>query len=67
MQPARAYPSPDDPATIQSALEAIEYQASLGIDQVILNMGNLTDPAIVELAAREIVEPARAIEVAGRS
>jgi F420-dependent oxidoreductase-like protein len=62
----RAYPSPDDPSTIQSALEEIEYQASLGIDQVILNMGNLTDPAIVELAAREIVEPARAIEVAGR-
>lgn len=61
-----ASPDPNDRATIQQALDEIEYQASLGIDQVILNMGNLIDPAIVELAAREIVEPARGIAVAGR-
>jgi hypothetical protein len=29
-------------------------------------MGNLNDAATVELAAREIVEPARSIAVAGR-
>jgi F420-dependent oxidoreductase-like protein len=61
-----ADPDPNDRATIQKTLDEIEYQASLGIDQVILNMGNLTDPAIVELAAREIVAPAREIAVAGR-
>jgi F420-dependent oxidoreductase-like protein len=60
-------PSPGDPATIRSALEEIEHQASLGIDQVILSLGNLTDPAIVELAAREIAEPAKSIRVAGRT
>jgi F420-dependent oxidoreductase-like protein len=59
-------PDPNDPASIRETLDALEYQASLGIDQVILNFGNLTDPAIVELAAREIVEPARSIATAGR-
>ncbi len=62
----RSYPDPNDRSTIQQTLDAIEYQASLGIDQVILNMGNLTDPSLVELAAREIVTPAREIMVAGR-
>lgn len=64
---SRADLVPGDPTSIQTVLEMIEYQASLGIDQVILNFGNLTDPAIVELAAKEIVEPAQAIQVAGRS
>jgi F420-dependent oxidoreductase-like protein len=59
-------PDPNDPASIRETLEALEHQASLGIDQAILNFGNLTDPAIVELAAREIVEPARSIPTAGR-
>ena len=49
----RSYPDPKDRATIEETLQAIEYQASLGIDQVILNMGNLTDPAIIELAAKQ--------------
>jgi F420-dependent oxidoreductase-like protein len=62
----RSLPDPNDRSTIQQTLDAIEYQASLGIDQVILNMGNLTDPATVDLAAREIVTPAREIMVAGR-
>lgn len=62
----RAYPQHGKPETIEPVLEEIAYQASLGIDQVILNMGNLTDPTIVELAAREIVEPARGIATAGR-
>ena len=62
----RSYPDPNDRSTIQQTLDAIEYQASLGIDQVILNMGNLTDPSLVELAAKEIVTPAREIMVAGR-
>ena len=57
---------PGDRTTTRQTLDAIEFQASLGIDQVILNFGNLTDPAIVELAAREIVEPARSITTAGR-
>lgn len=62
----RSYPNPADRSSIEQTLDALHYQASLGIDQVILNMGNLTDPAIVELAAREIVEPAQSIAVAGR-
>jgi F420-dependent oxidoreductase-like protein len=64
---SRSYPDPNDRSTIQQTLETLEYQASLGIDQVTLNMGNLSDPSIVELAAKEIVEPARAIAVAGRA
>ncbi len=55
-----------DPSSAKPVLEAIEEQASLGIDQVILNFGNLTDSAIVEMAAKEIVEPATRISVAGR-
>jgi F420-dependent oxidoreductase-like protein len=52
--------------SVKPVLEAIEYQASLGIDQVILSFGNLTDPKILEMAAKEIVEPARAIATVGR-
>ncbi len=55
-----------DPGSAKPVLEAIEYQASLGIDQVILNFGNLSDPAIVEMAAKEILEPARSMSTTGR-
>lgn len=62
----RAYPDARNPATIQETLDALTYQASIGIDHAILNMGNLTDPTVIELAAREIVGPAQEIAVAGR-
>ena len=51
---------------IDSLLKEIEYQGSLGIDQVILSFGNVTDPAVIERAAKEIVAPAREIATAGR-
>jgi F420-dependent oxidoreductase-like protein len=57
---------PSDRTTIRQTLDAIEYQASLGIDQVILNFGNLIDPAILEIATKEIVVPAQSIATAGR-
>jgi F420-dependent oxidoreductase-like protein len=61
-----AQPDATDPAWIDSVLKEIEYQGSLGIDQVILSFGNVTDPAVIELAAKEIVVPAREITTAGR-
>ncbi|MCC6792318.1 MAG: LLM class F420-dependent oxidoreductase [Thermomicrobiales bacterium] len=52
--------------TPADVLAELRRQAELGIDHVILSLPKLSDPKLVELAAREIVAPAREIAVAGR-
>lgn len=47
-------------------LESLQQQASLGIDHVILSIPALSDPGLVTMIGREVVEPARDIAVAGR-
>jgi hypothetical protein len=59
-------PDPSDSSWIGTALKRIEYHASLGIDQVIVSFGQPTEPELVDLAAREIVEPSKSIATAGR-
>ena len=48
-------------------IETLRGQAALGVDQVILSLRNLSDPArLVSMIGREVVAPALEIAVAGR-
>ena len=52
--------------TAAAAIEHFEHLASMGIDQAIFSLINVTDPAVFELIATEIVPQVDKIKVAGR-
>ena len=52
--------------TPDQALETLRGLASLGIDQAILGIPNMTDPGVLELFGRAIIPAAGEIAVAGR-
>lgn len=52
--------------TPAAAVEYFAHQASMGIDQAIFSLGNVTNPEVFELLATEVVPQVERIAVAGR-
>jgi len=52
--------------TPQAAIEYFASQAAMGIDQAIVNMPNVSDPAVFDLLGTEIIPAVEKMAVAGR-
>lgn len=52
--------------TPQAAIEYFAHQAAMGIDQAIVNMPNVSDPAVFDLLGTQIIPVVQTIPVAGR-
>ncbi len=61
-----AFDGSSEGQTTAALLDTLQQQAALGIDQAILKMPTLTDPTLLAMLGREVIQPAREIEVAGR-
>ncbi len=55
-----------DTITPQAAVEYFAHLAAMGIDQAIVNMPNVSDPAIFDLLGSEVIPAVEAMPVAGR-